>query len=264
MEIIRGTNIQKTYGKGRVATAVLKGVDITINQGEFVAIMGKSGAGKSTLLYQLSALDRPTGGEIAIDGKNILELSEVALMEFRLYTLGYVFQDYALIPDLTAGENIALPLLMRGTDWHLANETAKKALIEVDLPDKFESLPSQLSGGEQQRVSIARAIAGKPKIIFADEPTANLDSVSGRAIIDLLATLQKSGETIVMVTHEEEYTNHCNRVIYLEDGIIVPEKGMVRPRPAELPKPKSESSLQDYFRLPNFSRYFTHNDTEKN
>lgn len=254
MEIIRGTKIEKTYGKGRIATNVLKGVDISIHQGEFIAIMGKSGAGKSTLLYQLSALDRPSGGEIIIDGKNILALSETELMTFRLYTLGYVFQDYALIPDLSAGENIALPLLMRGTDWLTANETAEKALAEVGLPDKFDNLPSQLSGGEQQRVSIARAIAGKPKIIFADEPTANLDSTSGRAIIDLLATLQKSGETIVMVTHEEEYTNHCNRVIYLEDGIIVPEKGMVRATVAAATNPPQPPRTT--FHLPDLGRYF--------
>ncbi len=220
MHIIQGQAITRTFGTGALTTRVLKGVDINVNQGEFVAIMGKSGAGKSTLLYQLSALDRPSSGNILIDGQDILALSETALVNFRLYTLGYIFQDYALIPELTAGENVVLPLLMRGIDWESARQTAQTTLSSVGLPDKYNNLPSQLSGGEQQRVSIARAVAGKPKIIFADEPTANLDSVSGDTVISLLAQLHREGQTIVMVTHEPEYTAHCDRVIYLEDGCI--------------------------------------------
>lgn len=220
MTIIQGTNITRAFGQGDLKTTVLKGIDITVTEGEFVAIMGKSGAGKSTLLYQLSALDRPTSGDIMIDGKNILALAESELVSFRLYTLGYIFQDYALIPELTAGENVVLPLLMRGLDWATARKTATDALTAVGLPDKYDNLPSQLSGGEQQRVSIARAVAGKPKIIFADEPTANLDSVSGKTVIDLLSQLHREGQTIVMVTHEPEYTINCNRIIHLEDGLV--------------------------------------------
>lgn len=220
MHIINGHAITKTFGTGDLTTQVLKGIDITVNQGEFVAIMGKSGAGKSTLLYQLSALDRPTTGSILIDGQDILSLSESALVRFRLYTLGYIFQDYALIPELTAGENVVLPLLMRGQDWERARATAAATLAAVGLGGKYNNLPSQLSGGEQQRVAIARAVAGKPKIIFADEPTANLDSVSGQSVIALLSELHRDGQTIVMVTHEPEYTENCDRIITLEDGRV--------------------------------------------
>lgn len=224
MDIITGKNITKSYGSGDLFTPVLRGIDIVVHDGEFLAIMGKSGAGKSTLLYQLSALDRPTAGEIIIDGKNILDLAEPELVHFRLYTLGYIFQDYALIPDLTAEENVLLPLLMRGADLHTAKITAKKALTDVGLPEKYSNLPAQLSGGEQQRVAVARAIAGKPKIVFADEPTANLDSGSGKAIIALLHKLHRAGQTIVMVTHEEEYAADCDRIISLADGLVISEK----------------------------------------
>jgi putative ABC transport system ATP-binding protein len=226
MPIIQGKNITKTFGTGNLETRVLRGIDVTIETGEFVAIMGKSGAGKSTLLYQLSALDRPTGGSITIDSSDILQLSETELVKFRLNTLGYIFQDYALIPDLTAEENVLLPLLMKGVNWQRASEIARETLDTVGIPGKYKNLPSQLSGGEQQRVSVARAVAGKPKIIFADEPTANLDSASGRAVIELLAKLHHEGQTIVMVTHEPEYINHCNRVIYLEDGLVTHERAL--------------------------------------
>lgn len=243
MSLITGKNITKNFGKGELETRILKGIDIIINSGDFVAIMGKSGAGKSTLLYQLSALDKPTSGDVIIDGKNIVKFTEAELVSFRLYTLGYIFQDYALIPDLTAIENVVVPLLMRGIDWSGANALAITSLKAVGLERKHNSLPSQLSGGEQQRVAVARAIAGKPKIVFADEPTANLDSASGKAVIELLAELHAEGQTIVMVTHEEEYTTHCNRIIRLEDGLIVSEKipNTFKPLPqTETPSPESE------------------------
>lgn len=220
MKIIEAHNIHRSFGTGALTTHVLKGINIDVEQGEFVAIMGKSGAGKSTLMYQLSVLDHPTEGHLTVDGVNVALLSEREQTEFRLRTLGYVFQDYALVPDLSARENIMIPLLMRNLDWEVAKRTADKALDSVGLPGKYNNLPSQLSGGEQQRVSVARAIAGKPKILFADEPTANLDSISGGAIIELLGELNKQGQTIVMVTHEEEYTKYCNRIISMEDGRI--------------------------------------------
>jgi putative ABC transport system ATP-binding protein len=140
---------------------------------------------------------------------------------FRLHTLGFIFQDYALIPDLSARENVMIPLLMRSMDWESAREMADAALESVGLHGKYENLPNQLSGGEQQRASIARAVAGRPKILFADEPTANLDTISGTQVIELLGTLHKNGQTIVMVTHEPEYTHHCTRIITMEDGRIV-------------------------------------------
>lgn len=228
--MIEAKNIHRTFITGSIETKVLKGVDLRIESGEFMAIMGKSGAGKSTLLYQLSVLDEPSEGTVVIDGTNVHELSEREKTSFRLHTLGFIFQDYALIPDLSAKENVMVPLLMRGLDWSEAGELAEAALASVGLTGKERNLPSQLSGGEQQRASIARAVAGRPKILFADEPTANLDSVSGAQVIDLLAELHKSGQTIVMVTHETEYTHHCTRIITMEDGCITGDEKKRRPK----------------------------------
>lgn len=217
-------NITKTFVNGRIETHVLKGIDLEVRAGEFLAIMGKSGAGKSTLMYQMSLLDEPTTGKIIVDKTDVLELSGKEKTKFRLERLGYVFQDYALVPELTALENVLVPLLMRGFSKAEATEKARLALAEVGLEHRFNNRPSQLSGGEQQRVSIARAIADSPKIVFADEPTANLDSASGNHIVDVLRDINKKGQTIVMVTHEREYTVHCDRIVYLEDGKIVREE----------------------------------------
>lgn len=224
-EIIIAKNIHRTFGKGNLISHVLKGIDISIGENEFVAIMGKSGAGKSTLMYQLSLLDTPSEGTVELAGKAVSEFSEQEKTDFRLHTLGYVFQDYALVPDLSARENIMIPILMRGGTWNSAKAIADQALDSVGMPGKYNNLPAELSGGEQQRVAVARAIAGKPKIIFADEPTANLDSISGMQVIDLLNSLHKDfGQTIVMVTHEPEYAANCDRIIYIEDGKVVREE----------------------------------------
>lgn len=222
--IISAHNIHRSFGSGDLVTHVLRGINIDVHEGEFVAIMGKSGAGKSTLMYQLSVLDRPTEGDLLIDGIDVLSLSESEQTTFRLNTLGYVFQDYALVPDLSARENVMVPLLMRGMSWSEAREKSDRAIDNVGLKGKYQNLPAQLSGGEQQRIAIARAIAGTPKIIFADEPTANLDSISGESIVDLLGCLHGEGQTIVMVTHEEEYTKHCDRIVFMEDGLVVREQ----------------------------------------
>lgn len=223
--IIVATNITKSFGSGDLFTTILKGIDVTIYAGEFVAIMGKSGAGKSTLMYQLSVLDEPSSGTLVIDDISIETKNENERTEFRLNTLGYVFQDYALVPDLSAEENVMLPLLMRGVGWSEARTIAKASIDAVGLPGKYPNLPSELSGGEQQRVAVARAVAGKPKILFADEPTANLDSASSQQVIDLIAALNRDvGQTIVMVTHEREYALGCNRIIHMEDGKIVREE----------------------------------------
>ena len=225
--IITATNITKSFGKDNLLTHVLKGVSLTVNEGEFVAIMGKSGAGKSTLMYQLSVLDEPTDGQIVVDGVDVTKLSESEQTTFRLNTLGYVFQDYALVLDLSAEENVMIPLLMRGMRSDEARAIAHKAIDAVGLEGKYKNLPSELSGGEQQRVAIARAVAGKPKIIFADEPTANLDSVSGEQIIELLTNLNRTeGQTIVMVTHEREYALGADRIIHMEDGVVVLEEDL--------------------------------------
>lgn len=221
MEIIKATNIHRSFGKGDLITHVLKGIDLSVSEGEFVAIMGKSGAGKSTLMYQLSVLDEPTEGSLTINGVTVDDMTEQQRTKFRLNTLGYVFQDYALVPDLSARENVMMPLLMRGNAWEYASKTAEETIDSVGLAGKYKNLPGELSGGEQQRVAVARALAGKPKILFADEPTANLDSISGQQIIDLITCLNREfHQTVVMVTHEPEYAVNCDRVVQMEDGLI--------------------------------------------
>lgn len=213
-------NITKTYINGEIETHVLRGIDLSVQSGEFIAIMGKSGAGKSTLLYQMSLLDIPTSGTITIGDVDILGLSESERTQFRLQKLGYIFQDYALVPELTAEENVGIPLLMQGINRGEVFEKARKIIDNIGMVGKYTNRPNQLSGGQQQRISVARAIVQEPEILFADEPTANLDSSSSEQVIELLRDLHKKGQTIVMVTHEPEYTKYCDRVIYLDDGLI--------------------------------------------
>lgn len=221
--MIKVKNLIKTYKTKHVETHVLRGIDLEVPEGEFLGIMGKSGAGKSTLMYQIGLLDHPTSGQVVLNSMNTEELSTEERTKLRLSTLGYVFQDYALIPELTASENVMTPLLMQGHSLLEARRIADKTLGDVGLGHRTSNKPSELSGGEQQRVSIARAIAHNPKILFADEPTANLDSVSGNSIIELFKELNNAGQTIVMVTHEDEYTKYCHRIVHLEDGKIVRE-----------------------------------------
>ena len=221
--MIETKNLQRSFKNGDVETLVLKGIDFTARDGEFIAIMGRSGAGKSTFLYQMSLLDEPTGGEITIDGHNTHTMDERERMKFRLNMFGYVFQDYALLPELTALENVALPLLMQNHPKKSAYAQAASALTMVGLGSRLHNLPSQLSGGEQQRVSISRAIAHKPKILFADEPTANLDNESSRGIMKIFKDLHKHGQTIIMVTHEEEYAKLAGKIVQMDDGKIISE-----------------------------------------
>ena len=219
--IIKATNIHRSFGKGDLIAHILKGIDITIKQGEFVAIMGKSGAGKSTLMYQLSVLDEPTEGEISIDGTNVIELNEKERTTFRLNTLGYVFQDYALVPDLSAQENVMMPLLMKGMTWQDAKKKAGDSLDSVGLPDKYTNLPAELSGGEQQRVAIARALVTNPSLVIADEPTANLDSNTSKNIIELMRGLNdKEKTTFVFSTHDQRILDNVERLVCIEDGMI--------------------------------------------
>lgn len=219
--MIEVKNLVKSFKDGPIETRVLKGIDFNVNHGEFIAIMGRSGAGKSTLLYQISLLDEPTSGKILINGKETHMMSEREKMLFRLSEFGYVFQDYALLPELTAIENVALPLLMQGISGDDAEEKARVALVKVGIGERLNNLPSQLSGGEQQRVSISRAIAHKPNILFADEPTANLDRESSARVIDIFKELHKAGQTIIMVTHEDEYASFADRIVTLDDGKII-------------------------------------------
>jgi len=221
--IIEIKNVVKSFGKGELKIDVLKDITLDIKKGDFVALMGKSGAGKSTLFYQMSLLDRPTSGEVCIFGKIMGGLTEEERVLFRLNHLGYIFQDYALVPELSAVENVTLPLMMMGYAEKEAVEIASKTLDRLGLKGKHDNRPSQLSGGQQQRVSIARAVAKDPELLFADEPTANLDSESSDDVIDALRKLHSEGQTILMVTHEHEYTQFCNRVLWMEDGVITKE-----------------------------------------
>jgi putative ABC transport system ATP-binding protein len=214
----------KTYRTGTLDVTVLKGVSIDIPKGQFVAIMGRSGAGKSTLLYQLGLLDRPTAGTITLDGADTAALSRKEREVMRLTRLGYIFQDYALLPELTAIENVALPMLMQGASASVAYKHATVSLERIGLSNRLTNLPSQLSGGEQQRVSIARAIAHNPAILFADEPTASLDTENSETIMKILKELRADGQTIVMVTHEPEYGRLTDRIITLNDGIVVSDE----------------------------------------
>ena len=219
--IIKCDNLIKSFIDGAKETTVLKGVHLEIEKGEFVAIMGRSGAGKSTCMYQLSLLDEPTKGEIFIDGKDTHNMTEKMRTDFRLFKLGYVFQDYSLIPELSAVENVALPQMQQGIDFNIAKENARQALESVGLLEKINNLPSEMSGGEQQRTAVARAIAHKPIILFADEPTANLDIENSNRVIEIFKKLNKEGLTVVMVTHEDDYGDLADRIIRLSDGKVV-------------------------------------------
>lgn len=219
--MIKAVNLLKKFESGDSELIALKSLSFQIEQGQFVAITGRSGSGKSTLLYQLGLLDHPTGGQVFVDGVDATALSNEERTTMRLRELGYIFQDYALIPELTASENVMIPLLMQGMTPADAEMKANLSLERIGLAGKYGNLPSQLSGGQQQRVSIARAIAHSPKIIFADEPTANLDSETSEVVLKTFIELNKEGQTIVMVTHEPEYAKRTHRTITLADGEII-------------------------------------------
>ncbi len=218
--ILIAKNLVKTYVSGSVETKVLRGINLEIEEGSFVSITGRSGSGKSTLLYVLSLLDVPTSGEIFFEGCDIKKFSERMNSFCRLKHFGFVFQDYALLPELTALENTMIPLMVSENNWTKIEETSKEMLSRVGLGDKLKNYPSQLSGGEKQRVAIARAISNNPRILFADEPTANLDSKRADEIIDLISDLHKKGLTVVLVTHEKKYLQKTDRIIELMDGTI--------------------------------------------
>ncbi len=219
--MIKIKNVIKNFVNGTVLTKVLKGISLEIPTGQFIAITGPSGSGKSTLLYQMSLIDRPTSGDIFVNDELVSNLDDNEKTRFRLENFGFVFQDYALIPEFTAMENAILPTIMLGTNINVAKKMARKIFESFDMANLVTHLPSQLSGGQQQRVSVSRAIVKKPKILFADEPTANLDSVASIQLMDVFKKINKEGQTIIMVTHEENYAQMADRVIQIKDGQII-------------------------------------------
>lgn len=220
MKILQASNLTKIYGSDENEVHALDGVNFSVEKGEFVAIVGTSGSGKSTLLHMLGGLDRPTGGSVEVDGKEIFSLKDEELTIFRRRKIGFVFQNYNLVPVLNVYENIVLPVQL---DGKTPDASYIDSIIEtLDLERKLENLPNNLSGGQQQRVAIARALASKPAIILANEPTGNLDSKTSQDVLGLLkVTSQKYGQTIVMITHNEEIAQLADRIIRIEDGKIV-------------------------------------------
>jgi len=219
MTILETKELRKVYGDGETAVHALDGVTLTVEKGEFVAVVGTSGSGKSTLLHMLGGLDRPTSGTVRIDGKDIFSLKDEALTIFRRRKIGFVFQNFNLVPVLSVRENIALPVQLDGREPDAA---FLKGVVEtLGLSEKLESLPDQLSGGQQQRVAIARALVSKPTILLADEPTGNLDSRTSLDVMGLLkVTSQKYAQTVVMITHNEELAQMADRIVRIEDGKI--------------------------------------------
>ncbi|HEX4212757.1 MAG TPA: ABC transporter ATP-binding protein [Candidatus Dormibacteraeota bacterium] len=222
---IRVDHLGKVYRMGRVSVPALDDVSLTVTEGDMVCIMGRSGSGKSTLLRQLGLIDRPTEGEVQIQGMDVTALSERGRARLRLESLGYVFQEYALLPELTARENVYLPAMMLGGSGHDHRRRALELLELVGLGDRVDHRPRELSGGEQQRVAIARALVNEPQIIYADEPTANLDSQSARTVMETLRRLNRElGVTVLFVSHDPEDAQYAKRLVQLKDGHMTGEQ----------------------------------------
>ena len=227
MAVVNIQNLSKTYQLGTIEVSALRDIDLQIEQGQFVAVMGPSGSGKSTLLNLLGCLDRPTSGRYWLGGRDVSRLDDDQLSLIRGKRIGFVFQSYNLIGQLNVIENIQLPMFYQGLSEDKSAENARQLAVTVGLGDRFRHRPAQLSGGQQQRVAIARALANDPVIILADEPTGNLDSASGAEILSLLDQLHQAGKTLIIVTHDEDIAARAQRIIHLYDGRI--EKELNKP-----------------------------------
>ena len=222
MEVVKIENVTRTYQIGKLETHALRGVSLSINSGEFTALVGPSGSGKTTLLQMIGCLDQPTSGRVTVDGKEVTSLNRNQRADMRKGHIGFIFQFFALIPTLTAYENVEMPLLLNGHSPKERKDRVMELLKAVDLTDRANNRPDQLSGGQQQRIAIARALAPKPALILADEPTANLDTENGKQVMEIMKKLnQETGETFVFATHDPRVINYASRVVTLEDGVIV-------------------------------------------
>src|SRR5580700_3551608 len=222
--IIEIEDIHKSYYMGKQELPVLKGVSLNINKNEYVALMGPSGSGKSTLMNILGCLDSPTLGTYILNGQDVSKMVDNDLAEVRNKEIGFVFQQFNLLPRLTAAENVALPLVYAGITKRTRNEMAMEVLEKVSLTDRSHHKPNELSGGQCQRVAIARALVNNPSLILADEPTGNLDTKTSEEIMDIFGAIQSAGNTVVLVTHEEDISNYAHRVVRLRDGVIESDK----------------------------------------
>lgn len=221
-KIVEAVDLWKIYHMGKsVEIAALRGLNLTIEKGEFVAVTGPSGSGKSTFLHIVGCMDKPTKGDVLLEGRSVAKMSDRELTYARCKEIGFVFQTFNLLPTLSALGNVEIPMRLAGVKKAARKERAKELLIKVGLGNRLTHLPKEMSGGEQQRVAIARALANNPKLLLADEPTGNLDSTTGREIASLLHKLNEEGQTIILVTHNLEIANQANRILRMKDGTII-------------------------------------------